>query len=219
MAAPYRNFWIIVGMTVAAVVLAKGTSKTKTSISPVISNNNQSVGDRPSQSTGSGNPDTSTLLPAVQTPNGETKAEIESFPNREVRNIEPDFRKAFDEAVQISLAPSPVQNPSLPEDEQTDGSTTVPTLETKEVRSTPPVFDIQKAEPGADPIVEVGIGTGKTITNLNVREGPGPKYVLLETLGLGVPVVILAEENGWVQVRVSETGREGWVNKTFLRRD
>lgn len=223
MAAPYRDFWIIVGMTVAAVVFANGTSKTKSGPSPEISDNNQPVGDRPSQSADSKAPEISPKVvatpPAGQTSIGETKAEIEAFPNREVRNIEPDFRKAFDQAVQISLTNSPVESFGQSEDEQTAAPSTVPSLETKEVRSTPTVFDIQKAEPEAGPLVEIGIGTGKTTTNLNVREGPGPKYILLDTLGSGVSLVILAEENGWMHVRVSETGREGWVNKTYLLRE
>ncbi len=223
MAAPYRDFWIIVGMTVAVVVFANGTSKTKSGASPEISDHSQTVDDSLSRSAGTNTPETSTKVgatpPVGQASNGETKAEIEVFPNREVRNIEPDFRKAFDDAVQMSLANSPVVNFGQSVDERTDTPATVPSLETKEVRSTPTVFDIQKVDPEADPVIKIGIGTGKTTTNLNVREGPGPKYILLDTLGSGVSLVILAEENGWVHVRVSETGREGWVNKTFLTRD
>lgn len=223
MAAPYRDFWIIVGMTVAAVVFANGTSKIKSGPFPEISNNHQPAGDTPSQSAGSRNPETSpkveAVLPGGQTSNGETKAEIKTIPDREIRNIEPDFRKAFDDAVQISLSNSPVESPGQSGDEQTDEQAAVPSLETKEVRSAPPVFEIQTAEPEVGPIVAIGIGTAKTTTNLNVREGPGPNYILLDTLGAGVPLVILAEENGWMQVRISETGREGWVNKTYLLRD
>ncbi len=223
MSAPYRNFWIIVGMTVGAIVFANGTSKPTRSPVPEVSNNNQPISDKQSESATTkipgSLPEIEAALPESLTSVSGTEAKQVASQDREMRDIEPDFRKAFDQAVQISLTNSPVESLGQSENEQTDTQPTVPSLETKEVRSTPTVFDIQKAEPEAGPLVEMGIGTGKTTTNLNVREGPGPKYILLDTLGSGVSLVILAEENGWMHVRVSETGREGWVNKTYLLRD
>lgn len=114
----------------------------------------------------------------------------------EFRSIDVDIRSAFDAAAQIALtAPTPNENKR--------NSGTVPiTVEPALISEAPGNLQI-----------------AKTTTNLNMREGPGPQYVLVETLTTGTAVTILGTEAGWMHIRVGNSNREGWVNPRFLARN
>ncbi|SIR38610.1 SH3 domain-containing protein [Rhizobium sp. RU35A] len=121
-------------------------------------------------------------------------------PNREFRSIDKDIRSAFDVAAQIALtAPTPNGNKK---NSGTVPNTVDPALSSEATSSTPGNLQI-----------------AKTTTNLNMREGPGPQYILVETLATGTAVTILGTEEGWMHIRVGNSNRSGWVNPRFLTRN
>jgi uncharacterized protein YgiM (DUF1202 family) len=135
--------------------------------------------------------------------------------NREFRDIDPDLKAAFDAAAQIALATPSYSGNGW----KNNSEPSLPTLDNREVRATPPVatapvVPISPRVPDP-PNAEIA----KTITNLNMREGPGTQYVLVEKLATGVSVAVIGTEAGWAHVRVKISGREGWVNPRYLARD
>lgn len=224
MTAPYRNFWIIIGMTAGAVILANLSAKPKTS-SRSISSSHESV--RPT-STPAPDPgkaaqhsgSTQSFAGRSNLDANEAPSEITSSTTqpagREFRSIDEDIKKAFDVAMQTALAGNSIGTSSATS--QTEpASPELPALVTKEIKDRP---EVVIASPLDRPLDAAASGKpAKTKTNLNMREGPGPKYLLVETLPTGAPVSILEEEAGWVHIRVAETGRDGWVNPTYLERN
>ncbi|MGA1834275.1 SH3 domain-containing protein [Rhizobium wenxiniae] len=223
MTTPYRNFWIIIGMTAGAVILANLSAKPKTSSrsksatyetarptttpSPDWEKATQHPGSTQS-SAGRSNSD------ATEAPSGVTPSTTQPA-GREFRSIDEDIKKAFDVAMQTALAGNSIGTSSATS--QTEpASPELPALVTKEIKDRP---EVVIASPLDRPLDAAASGKpAKTKTNLNMREGPGPKYLLVETLPTGAPVLILEEEAGWVHIRVTETGRDGWVNPTYLER-
>ena len=46
---------------------------------------------------------------------------------------------------------------------------------------------------------------------MNLRRGPGTNFNAVGRLTRGEQVLVLSEENGWVKLRVLETGRIGYM--------
>lgn len=221
MTTPYRNFWIIIGMTAGVVVLANLSAKPRTSSGSKSSSYEtarptstpttdwekaaQSSGQAQSSAGRSNSITTgapSEITPSTSQPDG-----------REFRSIDEDIKKAFDVALQTALAGNSIDTSSTTRQAESI-SPELPALVTKEIKARP---DIAVASPLDQPLGPNASGRpAKTKTNLNMREGPGPKYLLVETLPTGALVSILEEEAGWVHIRVTETGRDGWVNPTYL---
>ncbi len=62
-----------------------------------------------------------------------------------------------------------------------------------------------------------GIGTLEvTASNLNIRMGPGLNYQRFDTLPQGTEARILAEESGWLLIKLNY-GSTGWVDSTYTR--
>lgn len=221
MSAPYHNFWIIVGMTAGAIVLANFSAKPEKA--------RTSADKSPYQATKPIFAPTSSQEPHQQIPGASqvpaTSTNARNEPNtagstpetgRQLRNIDEDIKRAFDEATQIALGLSVVGASPPPKDTDPKNSE-LPALVTRDVSEQPEIAGVS-ADTQATEIHELG-RSAKTKTNLNMREGPGPKYLLLETLPTGVTVSMLGEEAGWVRIRVKDTGREGWVNPSYLERN
>ena len=224
MTAPYRNFWIIIGMTAGAVILANLSAKPKTSSRSTTSSYEaarpsstpatnrgaapqSSVSTQPSPGRSNSN--------AAEAPSEITPGTSQSA-GRELRSIDEDIKKAFDAAMQTALAGTIISSPPTSSQTGTEGPE-LPALVTREIKARP---EVVVSSPSDQPLdVSATAKSARTKTNLNMREGPGPKYLLVETLATGVLVSILEEEAGWVHIRVTETGRDGWVNPTYLERD
>lgn len=221
MTAPYRNFWIIIGMTAGAVVLANLSAKPRTSSSsksspyetarptstPATDLGKAAQSSGQAQSSAGRSNSSATEAPSEITPSNSQPA------GREFRSIDEDIKKAFDVAMQTALAGNSLGTSSTTSQAES-ASPELPALVTKEIKDRP---EVVIASPLDQPLDANPSGKpAKTKTNLNMREGPGPKYLLVETLPTGALVSILEEEAGWVHIRVTETGREGWVNPTYL---
>lgn len=219
MSVPYHNFWIIVGMTAAAVILANMSAKPKASRTAGYSGGYQPSQVNTSTSVTTLPFETGSKTEPVQTPdsasdNGTRQAPTAHSqpPERKFRSIDADIKIAFDAAVQVALTRSPDRR-SDQENSDDDGETSLPSLETKEIKVMPEVATAPAVPTTPDP---PKVESAKTTTNLNMREGPGPQYVLVETLATGVSVVIIGTEAGWLHIRVKESGHEGWVNPRYL---
>jgi hypothetical protein len=220
MSAPYRNFWIIVGMTAGAIVLANFSAKPEKAKTSADKSSYQST--KPifaPTSSQEAHPQTQNASQVSATPknarNEPNTAGSASSAGRQLRKIDEDIKRAFDEATQIALGLSVVSASPLPKETDPKNSD-LPALVTREVSERPEIAGVS-ADTQAAEIHEYG-KSAETKTNLNMREGPGPKYLLLETLPTGVTVSILGEEAGWVRVRLKDAGREGWVNPSYLER-
>jgi hypothetical protein len=58
--------------------------------------------------------------------------------------------------------------------------------------------------------------TGTTTSDLNLRSGPGTGNPVLETLPVGTGVTIVERVGDWLDVRVTATGRAGFVSGRFV---
>ncbi|MGK6316567.1 SH3 domain-containing protein [Neorhizobium sp. DT-125] len=219
MSVPYRNFWIIVGMTAAAVILANMSAKPKASRTAGYSGGYQLSQVNTSTSVTTGPIETGSKREPVQTPasasDNETKqtpAAQNPPPEREFRSIDTDIKIAFDAAVQVALTMSPDKRSGQKKSDD-DGEPSLPSLETKEIKVIPEVATAPDVPTTPNP---PNVESAKTTTNLNMREGPGPQYVLVETLATGVSVVVIGAEAGWVHIRLKDSGHEGWVNPRYL---
>ncbi|WP_162926918.1 SH3 domain-containing protein [Flavobacterium psychrotrophum] len=52
---------------------------------------------------------------------------------------------------------------------------------------------------------------------LNLRDGPGGQYHIIEELAYGDMVTFVRYEGEWVFVRVDASGNTGWVNYQFIK--
>ena len=61
--------------------------------------------------------------------------------------------------------------------------------------------------------------TAVTLTNLNVRTGPGTQYNKLGVLYKGSTLFVLTEQKDWLQIRgvVNDQAVIGWVNRRYIR--
>lgn len=219
MSAPYRNFWIIVAMTVGATVLANISSKPEVASSKISLGSSQTVGNgssgqnqtpSPQASPGIQTPFTATDQKPTALPPG-TKAPEEDPPARQFRSIDKDIKQAFDAAMEAALAKK-IGGSAASAVESDNAASPLPSLTTKEVKPTPGI-----AAPSSDR--QTSARVSRTTTNLNMRRGPDPSSPLIEVLSTGLVVTIVDEQGGWAQVLVKETGQRGWVNGKFLRSD
>lgn len=70
------------------------------------------------------------------------------------------------------------------------------------------------------PTVETkGYPTAKTITDLNVRTGPGTQYKRLGHFNTGDVVYVLTEQKNWLQVRgvIEDQAVIGWVARRYIK--
>ncbi|NTI78584.1 SH3 domain-containing protein [Rhizobium rhizogenes] len=223
MSAPYRNFWIIVGMTAAAVIFANMSAKSKASRTAGYSGGNQpgQVNTPTSVITKSFEAASSTepVTAPVSAPDNETTRQAPTAqspgPERKFRIIDADIKIAFDAAVQVALA-TPSDKGDDKKNSDDEGGTSLPSLETKDIKAIPQVATAPAVPITPDP---PNVEIAKTTTNLNMREGPGPQYVLVETLATGMSVVVIGTEAGWVHIRVKDSSREGWVNPRYLSKN
>ncbi len=204
-------------MTASATVLANLSAKPKRAASPTIEASRRDP-TRVSNGTTS-----QVSVPSGVSAAGANGAEggksNEFTPNRppvdrQFKDIDAEFKASFDAASQIALS---ISNSSTSAVQQTIPNIAVPTLQTREVQPEPKIFDLgvqTSSDNGSSP---TGLGAGITTTNLNMREGPAPNYLLVDVLATGVKLIILEQENGWLQVR-DQAGRQGWVNGTYVRR-
>ncbi|MFZ5986279.1 MAG: SH3 domain-containing protein [Bacillota bacterium] len=77
--------------------------------------------------------------------------------------------------------------------------------------------DIPASAPAAktESVTQIGIVNAST---LNVREGAGTEYKIVDKLDRGEKVSILAKENGWYKIKMSN-GTIGWVSSTYISTD
>jgi uncharacterized protein YgiM (DUF1202 family) len=55
-----------------------------------------------------------------------------------------------------------------------------------------------------------------SVSKANVREGPGPKFDVIDKLTFGTVVVQLDVMNDWCKVR-TQSGKSGWVHVSLIR--
>jgi len=56
-----------------------------------------------------------------------------------------------------------------------------------------------------------------TATSLNIRSGPSPSYPVVANLFQGDrPLLTGKRDHKWVQIRLRDTGSQGWVHGAFL---
>ncbi|MHC2259029.1 SH3 domain-containing protein [Sinorhizobium meliloti] len=216
MSASYRNFWIIVGMTVSATVLANLSAKPKRAASTGF-DASRSEPTLPTSRTTDQMSNSSAMPQTVEVEKGKTSQNISPAPpvERKFKDIDAEFKASFDAAVQTALAMSSAS--TADQVEQPIPDVPAPSLQTREIQSNPKIFDLgAKTLPDND-AGPTGLGTGATTTNLNMREGPAANYLLVDVLATGTPLVILEQENGWLRVR-DAAGRQGWVNGTYVSR-
>ncbi|WP_234893714.1 SH3 domain-containing protein [Agrobacterium vitis] len=217
MSAPYRNFWIIVAMTVGATVLANISSKPQVAsgkISPgspqTLSNGSSGQHQTPGPQTSAGTQTPSTTIDQKPTtfPTAMNTAE-KGLPVRQFRSIDKDIKQAFDTAIEAALAQK-IGVSATSAVEADDADSPLPPLTQKEVKSTPGIADaLSDAQTSAK--------VSRTTTNLNMRRRPDPNSPLIEVLSTGLVVTIVHEQAGWIEVLVKETGQKGWVNAKFLK--
>lgn len=52
---------------------------------------------------------------------------------------------------------------------------------------------------------------------LNLREGPGTNYDILEKLTMSQKLIVLSLQGDWLNVRVANTGTQGYVHKNYVK--
>ena len=80
------------------------------------------------------------------------------------------------------------------------------------------VIDVAKAENLTEVAASASTNTAfgddiREVTGgrVNLRRGPGTNFKAVDRLTRGEQVLVLSEENGWVKLRVLETGRIGYM--------
>lgn len=78
----------------------------------------------------------------------------------------------------------------------------------------PPVAEPPVAEVAAAPVTDLREVIAELV---NVREGPGTDYAVMDKLAQGTQAEVLeTDASGWARVRVIDTGLLGWVSAEFL---
>lgn len=57
----------------------------------------------------------------------------------------------------------------------------------------------------------------RTTSDLNLRQGAGTNFSVLEVLKYGTEVLVLSEQNGWSEVAVCSSKRKGFVSSKYLK--
>lgn len=61
------------------------------------------------------------------------------------------------------------------------------------------------------------VDTKRTTADLNLREGPGTQYKVLEVLKHNSEVNVLSEDNGWSEVFICTSKTKGYVSSKYLK--
>ncbi len=124
---------------------------------------------------------------------------------------------AFEDAVKVALAVPEPQSTEMQQDEEdkADADAQLSPLAVREVSSSPKVFD--EPENLADQIDDVSRERVRTTTDLNLREGPDPAYLKVETLPNGTKLLVLEKDGKWRRVKSTTSGKEGWINGTLVK--
>jgi curli biogenesis system outer membrane secretion channel CsgG len=85
-----------------------------------------------------------------------------------------------------------------------------PIIPPRETRKTPP--ESQKVTPSTPPSPSPLRVTQVVWANVNLREGPGMNYRVIDNVKKGTSLKILEVKGDWLRVRL-EDGSEGWVSK------
>ncbi len=72
-----------------------------------------------------------------------------------------------------------------------------------------PAVEAKLVSPSADIRTVAG-------SRVNMRQGPSTRYGVVTTLEHGTEAEVLEAANGWVRIRVVETGRMGWMAESLL---
>ncbi|UWU12794.1 SH3 domain-containing protein [Rhizobium sullae] len=219
-------------MTVGAVVIAQSTAKPRHSSNFGRSGYSES-GSAKSVFPSSSSPQSSTTAstPITPEPTGTTLSPSASQPEEnlsvsadpsksavETRSIEPDFQAAFDKAMEISLAVPPAVKTQILNEPASSSEPFLPPLERKEVSSSPRIFDEPPPVASSDENnIPASVEPFVTTTDLNLREGPAPAYLKIETLGKGSGLTVLERQGKWWRVKSAASGAEGWINGTFVK--
>lgn len=132
-----------------------------------------------------------------------------------MKSFDDQMHAAFNSAVdQVILSASQSGVESSSETVSSPGG--LPALETKEIGNSPLVSSEGGIQNQQIPSSQDVIATGVTTTNVNLREGPGPRYLLVSMLSVGAEVMVLGTEAGWLHVRVPSTGMEGYLNSRYV---
>ncbi len=95
---------------------------------------------------------------------------------------------------------------------QASVETVVETVETAELTET--VAAPAAPEPVAAPEIDLRYVAGSRV---NMRTGPGTNFGVIETLPGGTEAEILSvDANGWANIRITNTGVEGWMAERLL---
>ncbi|ANM04695.1 SH3 domain-containing protein [Rhizobium phaseoli] len=233
MSASYKGFWIIVGMTVGAVVIANSTAKPHRSSTNSGSTYSEPASAKPIFPSSSPTPSEPTLaeaspsltpqssdptvasLPAAPSASTSESASV-SNSTTETRSIDADFQVAFDRAMEVALA-APKAAATTEQTAATASDASLPPLQTREVAPQPKIFDQPTEVPAGDENNETNREDhALTTTDLNLREGPGPEYLKVETMAKGTELVVLERSGKWWRVRSIASNAEGWINGTFV---
>ncbi|MGF9566643.1 SH3 domain-containing protein [Neorhizobium sp. BT27B] len=205
-------------MTAAALVIANATSTKNgsSSYSPSKKYNDapsaQVFPPQSTTSTASSRPVQKTVATPDSTPaipNVNDKATMTV-----TRSIDRDIRAAFEDAIKVARAVPDPEATEITEGEP-EAPRQLPTLETRAVSSSPRIFDEPidaKAQPEGITRERV-----RTFTDLNLREGPDPAYLKVETLANGTILFVLEKNGKWWRVQSATSGVEGWINGTFVK--
>lgn len=235
MSASYKGFWVIVGMTVAAVVIANSTAKPHLSSTYSGSTYSESTNAKPVFPSPSLTPSVPTLAEPSPSPSpapqstSPTVASVPAAPSpstsegssgsnstTETRSIDADFQVAFDRAMEVALA-NPKTDATTEPTAASASDASLPSLRTREIAPQPKIFDQPTAVQVGDETDETnGKDRALTTTDLNLREGPGPEYLKVETMAKGTELVVLERSAKWWRVRSMASNAEGWINGTFV---
>ncbi|MGM5056039.1 SH3 domain-containing protein [Rhizobium sp. 814_E9_N1_1] len=231
MSASYKGFWIIVGMTVVAFVIANSTAKphrsstysgstyTEATNSKSVFPSSSLAPSEPKLAEPSPLPQSSTptiaSVPAAPSPTS-TKESSSANSSTETRSIDADFQVAFDRAMEVALA-TPKAAVAAEPTATIPNDASPPPLQTREIAPQPNIFDqpitVQVGDETDDPNLK---DRALTTTDLNLREGPGPDYLKVETMAKGTELVVLERSGKWWRVRSIASSAEGWINGTFV---
>jgi len=139
-----------------------------------------------------------------------------------VVKAEEDRIAAIEKAERLAAQPEPVVavTPTV-----VMTSAVVKPVEPIAVNSEALALDAEKIEGGVAGVVEVAVVEPEIIADLrevtaarvNMRDGPGPNFDVIAKLTNRQQVEILQDPgDGWVKLRVDDTGREGWMADFLL---
>lgn len=122
--------------------------------------------------------------------------------------------------------PEPVTRARVPADTSGTAEAAVETVDASTIEiNVPTVEDVatETAVTLASAPIETEIPLDADIravtgSRVNMRNGPGTNFPVLTQLVRGETAMVLQEPgNGWLKIRVQETGRVGWMSASLMR--